>query len=177
MSANIVKKALAVVKPDFALDIHDGIHGVGHWSRVAMHGKMLAHELDLNPAVLTWFAFLHDSKRENDDFDPEHGLRAADFAWSLFKQGVITEISPRECDQLCEAMRLHSDGHIESDLVITACWDSDRLDLGRVGIVPDPRLLCTAPARRPEVIDQAVRRSEGASVLEWSRPHRLAPLW
>ena len=30
----IIRKALAVVRPQFRLDFSDGIHGVPHWSRV-----------------------------------------------------------------------------------------------------------------------------------------------
>jgi uncharacterized protein len=30
---------------------------------------------------------------------------------------------------------------------VQACWDADRLDLGRVGIAPAPERLCTAAAR------------------------------
>ena len=37
----------------------------------------------INPAVLAWFAFLHDSQRLNDGGDPLHGHRAADFALGL----------------------------------------------------------------------------------------------
>jgi uncharacterized protein len=160
MTSALIKKAISVVKPQFRLDFHDGVHGIAHWSRVWMHGRMIAREMDLNPSVLAWFAFLHDSQRENDNEDVLHGTRAADFALSLYREGVITELSPLECEQLCEAMRLHSDGHVESDAMIRACWDSDRLDLGRVGIRPDPGLLCTEPARRTEVIDLAVKRSQ-----------------
>ncbi len=40
-----------------------------------------------------------------------------------------------------------------------ACWDSDRLDLGRVDVVPDPDYLCTDYARRPDVIAAALDMS------------------
>ena len=39
------------------------------------------------------------------------------------------------------------------------CWDADRLDLGRVGIRPDPRRLFTAAARSPELLSWAYQRS------------------
>jgi uncharacterized protein len=62
-------------------------------------------------------------------------------------------------------MRLHSDGHTRwhdpGDATVLACWDADRLDLGRVGIRPVPHRLCTAPARQPDAIAQALRLSEG----------------
>jgi uncharacterized protein len=60
-----------------------------------------------------------------------------------------------------KAMRLHSHGHTARDATVLACRDSDRLDLGRVGIRPHPSRLCTAPAKARAVIEDAVRMSEG----------------
>jgi uncharacterized protein len=157
----IVRKALAVVRPQFRLHYEGGIHGLPHWSRVWCHGRQLARGLDLDPAVLAWFAFLHDSQRRNDDYDPQHGPRAADFAVRLRRDGVLTELDPAGFERLCEAMRLHSDGHTTGDVTVLACWDADRLDLGRVGITPHPRRLCTDPARHPDVIGNALRMSRG----------------
>jgi uncharacterized protein len=157
----LVRKAVAVVRPQFRLHFEGGIHGLPHWSRVWFHGRRLAHWLDLDPAVLAWFAFLHDSQRRNDHRDPLHGPRAADFAVQLRREGVVTELDDAGFERLCEAMHLHSDGHTTGDPTILACWDADRLDLGRVGITPHPSRLCTEPARHPAVIDNAVRLSDG----------------
>ena len=158
----IVHKALAVVRPRFRLDLHHGVHGVPHWSRVWFHGRQLAQSLDLDPAVLAWFAFLHDSQRYNDHHDPLHGTRAADFAVQLRQERVITELGPTDFERLCEAMRLHSDGHTEADAAIRACWDADRLDLWRVGIRPAPERLCTPHACQPHVRERADRMAEAS---------------
>ena len=155
----IIHKALSAVRPQFRLELRHGIHGVPHWSRVWLHGRMLSAALDVNPAVLAWFAFLHDSRRFNDHHDPLHGERAADFAVQLLRQGVINELGATEFEHLCEAMRLHSDGHTVAATAMQACWDADRLDLGRVGIRPKPERLCTEAARRTQTIEQAVAMS------------------
>jgi hypothetical protein len=84
----IIHKALKAVRPQFRLELRHGIHGVPHWSRVWFHGRALAASLDLDPAVLAWFAFLHDSRRFNDWEDPGHGLRAADFAVHLRRERI-----------------------------------------------------------------------------------------
>jgi uncharacterized protein len=160
---HIVHKALAVVRPQFRLDFADGIHGLPHWSRVWFHGRALATSLDVDPAVPAWFAFLHDSQRYNDGRDPAHGARAADFAVRLRRQGVIDELDHSAFERLCEAMRLHSDGHTTGDATVLACWDADRLDLARVGIQPEPRRLCTDAAREATTIGAAVRMAEGFS--------------
>lgn len=162
----IIHKALAVVRPQFRLDWAGGVHGLPHWSRVWFHGRSLAASLDVDPAVLAWFAFLHDSQRQNDGHDPRHGRRAADFAVRLKRNGVVVELNAADFERLCEAMRLHSDGHTTGDPAILACWDADRLDLARVGIEPDPVRLCTHYARRCQVIEEAVRMAEGASRRE-----------
>ena len=132
----IVHKALAVVRPQFRLHFEGGIHGLPHWSRVWFHGRALAASLDVDPAVLAWFAYLHDSQRHNDHHDPQHGQRAADFALRLRRAGVICELAEQAFEHLCEAMRLHSDGHTIGEPAILACWDADRLDLARVGSLP-----------------------------------------
>lgn len=159
----IVHKALAVVRPKFRLHFVGGIHGLPHWSRVWFHGRGLATLLDVDPAVPAWFAFLHDSQRHNDGRDPEHGARAADFAVRLRRQGVIDELDAPAFERLCEAMRLHSDGHTTGDAAVLACWDADRLDLARVGIQPQPQRLCTGAARDASTIGAAVRMAERLS--------------
>jgi hypothetical protein len=50
----------------------------------------------------------------------------------------------------------HTEGETSQDSSIGACWDSDRLNLWRVGHEPDPRYLSTATARRPERIAWAL---------------------
>jgi uncharacterized protein len=38
---------------------------------------------------------------------------------------------------------------------VQTCWDADRLDLGRVGIIPRPDRLCTEEARDPVLFERA----------------------
>jgi len=46
-------------------------------------------------------------------------------------------------------------------VTVQTCWDADRPDLYRVGIKPNPDLLCTEIARQPGIIEWAVNRSIG----------------
>ena len=75
--------------------------------------------------------------------------------------GDLIDVTQAELDLLMEACRDHSDGHLVADVTVMTCWDADRLDLGRVGIRPDPRRLCTHAARQhklvTEVNDRALR--------------------
>ena len=103
------------------------------------------------------FAFLHDVKREDNGRDLEHGKRAAEFIKA--SRSRLMPLSDADFDLLTYACMYHSDGLIEADITVQTCWDSDRLDLGRIGIKPDPRYLCTEPAKQRETIDWAWRRS------------------
>lgn len=111
--------------------------------------------------MLAWFAFLHDSQRHNDRRDPQHDDRAADFAAGLRRDGMVERLNDVKFEHLCEAMRLHSDGHTECEPAIIVCWDADRLDLGRVWINPDHTKFHTAYGRDPSTITAAVRMSDG----------------
>jgi hypothetical protein len=93
--AQIINKAIAAVRPVFRLRWHHGAHGTAQWSRVWYHGRRLARSVDVNPAILAWFAYLHDGQRHNEYSDPSHGRRAADFALQLHKEGTL---SGAECD-------------------------------------------------------------------------------
>lgn len=136
---------------------HDGFHGKDHWLRVLHNAREIAVGTGANLRVLELFAVLHDSRRENENHDPEHGHRAAAHAVAL--RGKCFDLADDEMALLIEACRFHSDGMTEADSTIQACWDADRLDLGRVGVRPSPRFLCTTYAQQPEVINAAYLRS------------------
>ena len=48
---------------------------------------------------------------------------------------------------LYRACHGHTHERNHPDVTIQTCWDSDRLDLGRVGITPHPSRLCTEVAK------------------------------
>jgi uncharacterized protein len=129
---------------DYALPVR-GDHGVVHWARVLKNGLRLAEATGASVEVVTLFALFHDSRRVNQSFDYGHGLRGAKYAMSL--RGTLIHFDDRNFELLYEACRLHTDGLTEGDATLQACWDADRLDLGRVGITPLPHLLCSDAAR------------------------------
>lgn len=131
-----------------------GHHGVPHWARVRHHGLHLGKQLNANLQVVELFAFLHDSQRENEYTDDGHGRRASSYAAQLRERGLI-RIDDAAFELLATACNGHSDGHMDGEITVQVCWDADRLDLGRVGIKPDPRRLCTTPARDPAYIERA----------------------
>ncbi len=60
---------------------------------------------------------------------------------------------------LIEACEGHDRVMLSSDPTVGTCWDADRLDLDRVGIVPHPSYISTEAARRPGLIKAALARS------------------
>jgi len=140
---------IALIKSEFKLD-WDGIHGANHWARVLHHGKTIGELRQADLLVVELFGFLHDSCRLNDGRDPQHGQRAADFAHGI--HGDFYQLSPKQLDTLCFAMQHHSGGEVSTNATIQTCWDSDRLDLGRVGIIPSPKFMSAEGA---EFIDYA----------------------
>ena len=121
------------------------IHGPDHWRRVERNGLLLATRTGAIVPVVRLFALFHDSRRENDCIDPEHGARGAALAASM--HGIHFDLPEAHFDLLHEACTWHTDGHHHKDSTIGTCWDADRLDLGRVGMIPDPQYMSTGFAR------------------------------
>jgi len=147
---------LKTVLEDYALPL-SGDHGVAHWARVLENGMRLAEETGANVEVVQLFAVLHDSRRLNEVSDPQHGPRAAEFALEL--RGRVFDLDDHEFRLLYKACHGHTHERTHPDVTIQTCWDSDRLDLGRVGITPHPSRLCTAAAKRQETIKWADGRA------------------
>ena len=152
----ITRTFIQRLRAQFKLD-WQGIHGAPHWARVRANGLRLTERTHARLEVVELFAFLHDSRRHDDYGDPLHGARAAQYVEEL--RGDLFEIDDEGFELLRFACVYHSDGLIDADITIQTCWDADRLDIGRVGIRPDPLRLCTAAAREPEVLDWAYERS------------------
>lgn len=135
---------LSAILAGYALPVH-GDHGVVHWARVLENGQRLAQATGADWEVVALFAVFHDARRVNEYRDDEHGLRGGELARSL--RGELVHLDAARFELLYEACRLHTDGHTTDDRTLSACWDADRLDLGRVGTTPDPRRLGTRAAR------------------------------
>ena len=136
----------------------DGIHGLRHWARVQENGHRLSRLTGADPHVVDLFALFHDCRRVNEGTDRKHGLRGGELARVLRDRGTL-EVSIPQLDLLHYACTHHTGGKVDGDITIQTCWDADRLDLGRVGITPDPRYLCTPAAKDPAMIDWAEERS------------------
>lgn len=163
-----------------------GLHGLAHWWRVRHNGLLVAGEMGANPRVLILFAIFHDSHRNNDGADPQHGRRAAD--WLLeTREGrtlcssaatltTLRSLSDTEFHSLHAACDLHTSQIHHPDPSVAACFVADRLDLSRVGFRPDPRRMpAPAPLVTTAFIDAAIERQR--THLEWPGGSEIEPVW
>jgi len=123
-------------------------HGPAHWEqveRLVIHLSQGMDEQDI--ATCRLFAIFHDCMRINEDDDPKHGLRAAKYIEKFHREAIIDLIGEDRFEKLKFAIEHHNSGGTTADPIIGRCWDSDRLDLIRVGIVPDSIFISTQIGR------------------------------
>ncbi|MEJ5171266.1 MAG: hypothetical protein WHU10_09780 [Fimbriimonadales bacterium] len=104
-------------------------HGPEHWRSVERNAIVLARETpgaDLE--VARAFALFHDSQRQDDGWDEEHGPRAADFV-ELHRAEI--PLRDDQIEVLVCACRGHTGSPPSEDPTIGVCWDADRLDFDR----------------------------------------------
>jgi hypothetical protein len=119
-------------------------HGVRHWDKVDRNVLKLVNEVpEADVMVCRLFAVLHDCQRKNENDDLDHGLRAAKFA-----KKINLPISQEQLSILSAALIGHNKDKISTNPTIGVCWDADRLDLVRVGVVPKAEYLSTEAAQR-----------------------------
>lgn len=123
-------------------------HGPKHWRRVAVFGDILCN---LNPQadrmVVRAFACLHDVERVSNLDDNEHGQRAAFLVWKL-RRTLLSYLNDTQVGLLAEACSLHTFAlSVPKDRLggatVNACFDADRMDLPRAGIIPDPERMAS----------------------------------
>jgi len=152
----ITKKLIQAIKEQYALNWY-GIHGIRHWGRVYANGLRLAEGTGAKVSVVKMFSIFHDSRRLNDGSDEAHGPRGAKLAEEF--RGKYFELPDDEFELLIIACNQHTVLQIHTDITIQTCFDADRLDLARVGTMPDPRYLCTDLAKNSDIIAWANERS------------------
>ena len=124
---------------------HSSIHGIRHWKTVERNGLYLSKFTGADSCVVSYFAYLHDCMRQNDQIDPDHGLRGAKFA---LEHRAIIDLDNDQFEKLYFACEIHTDGESTVCETINTCLDADRLDIGRVGFIVDPFYLSSSEAKR-----------------------------
>ena len=121
------------------------IHGPDHWVRVERNGLYIAEKTGADKTIVQLFALFHDCMRWNDSVDPGHGLRGAEYAAKIKNEFI--NISPDDFDKFYYACEWHTDKRTTNDITVAACWDADRLDIGRVGYELDSWFMNSKPAQ------------------------------
>ena len=135
------EKLWELVSGDYRGDMYS-LHGPAHWRRVEQNGLLLASRTKANETVVRLFALFHDSCWVNEGTDDGHGARGASYATEL--RGRHFDLDDVSFELLHEACTWHTDRDHSDDPTIGTCWDADRLDLGRVGMIPNANYMSTA---------------------------------
>jgi uncharacterized protein len=167
----ITIELIARIKAQYRLEWY-GTHGIKHWNRVFNNGMILAEQEGVNVRVIQHFSIFHDACRRNEHLDKNHGKRGADLARELRKHCPLDD---SEFGLLTTACELHTSALNHENITVQACFDSDRLDLGRVGVFPDKNRLCTPLAKEQKTIEWAYHRSINDYRLPY-QPFGLASL-
>lgn len=137
------------IKEEFKIDFY-GDHGIDHWQRVYENTQILSNYYKVESEVFELFSLLHDSKRHDEYEDRYHGVRAAGYVQNLLRNSVI-KLDDEDKERLLYACANHTKSDKEdplfNDLIVQICFDSDRLDIGRVGYDVDPKYLATEYAK------------------------------
>ena len=123
---------------------HSPIHGFKHWRTVEKNGLYLAQFNNGDPQIISYFAYFHDCMRINEYIDDGHGIRGGRYA---LKNKDLLNLNDDQLDTLYRACAGHTVGKNPSCDTIGCCWDADRLDIRRVGIVPEEQFFYTYEAR------------------------------
>lgn len=133
----------------------EGVHGIGHWLKVATTAALLAEIEGGDVDVAFLFGIYHDCRRENDYFDPKHGERASLLVLKHYRAGML-KLDEGQLDALLYACLHHTSGEVSDDVTISCCWDADRLDLPRVGTQTLPRFLGTETAKKMASMQEGI---------------------
>ena len=117
------------------------VHGPAHWRRVEQNGLLLASRTGADVMVVRLFAVFHDCCRLNEGTDDGHGARGA--AYAETRRGKLYHLADEPFALLLEACIWHTDRDVSDDPTVGTCFDADRLDLGRVGMIPHPDYMST----------------------------------
>jgi uncharacterized protein len=112
-----------------------------------------------NEKVVQFFSVFHDAGRHSEGRDPKHGPRGVALA-EKYRHNHLSDLTDSEFALLVAACSLHTEAPTHEDITVQTCFDSDRLDLGRVRTIPNPKYLCTDAAKSDDMIAWALNLSQ-----------------
>lgn len=112
------------------------LHGKAHWENVFRNARAMCDYAKYGERAYSFselFAIFHDSQRKTDFSEPLHGPLAAESAAHYGFEDI----------QLRYALAFHDRGWRTSDPIVGIVWDADRLELRRLDIEINPKLMNT----------------------------------
>jgi len=161
----LTKELMKMIRDQYILDWH-GTHGIQHWLRVRRNGLALCNAHGGSRAFIELFSVLHDCKRLDDGRDLDHGKRAAEYM-EIIRNDIDKILAAEEFDDLKYAVEHHTTGLHTGNLNAQICWDSDRLDIGRVDIILDKYYLNTESAKDDSFIASLDNISLLSGLSDW----------
>ena len=145
------------------------LHGVAHMTRVFLLQEIICEQLEqdgiaINREAVRFAAMAHDVGRLNDNSDPYHGERSAEW----MKTHLADKISPETMDLATYAVHWHVPSDYAAPVMtpeITALKDADSLDRVRLGDL-DPSYLRTDIAKGLVATAQALFEASLPASLE-----------
>jgi uncharacterized protein len=101
--------------------------------------------------------------RQTEHTEPGHGARGGELAREL--HGRFFRLPDERLELLVNACAEHTDTRFSDDPTLGVCFDSDRLNLWRVGKEPDARFLSTDTALEDDL--QHWSRSLHGHARDW----------
>lgn len=115
----------------------------------------------LHPAATPRVQVVSDTTPvERDSIEPSFARREASVTTMLTSVEEVSSGTQLTGRRRSAGFQAHTTGTRHPDVTVRTCWDSDRLDLWRVGTRPDPRFLTTELARKLGMIEEAFLRCE-----------------
>lgn len=144
------QNVLEIVRKEFRLDLY-GIHGIDHWKRVFVNTQKLSSHYKIESDVFELFSILHDSQRLDEYTGIEHGKRAKKFTEKLINKNIIN-LYEDDQERLLYACENHTKPNKQhalfNDLIVQICLDSDKMDIGRIGVQPNEKYFLTDFAKK-----------------------------
>jgi hypothetical protein len=136
-----------------------GTHGIGHITRVLVWAAQIAERVvePVRHGELFWAAGLHDIKRWDDDRDPQHGQRAAEWVHATFASVRPQDAATLDLDLVASLCRQHvTSDHLiaphEWTVELSILKDADGLERVRIYDLDASRLRLRdiTPALEPQ---------------------------
>lgn len=155
------------------LDLNHTGHGLDHWCRVIDNGlRLSAITPNVDRDVIIAFGFLHDSGRTHDEHCEVHGKVAG--VYVMRELDVLIPLTNEQKLMVSIACINHTSAQPGEfplyDETLLTCFDADRLDLWRVGILPCNKYLFTDAAKTYDFQLISNTMAENRSIPSWALP-------